>query len=120
MSPGLPSTNYRLALLVFAREEEGRDEDQWLPAGFTPEEVEWTFKNPTPEVWHYQEDWLRFYDPAEIQRRQKRWVRERLGTTPSPRERVPAGGGRVLPLSHKGKKPEGTQPTGGDPESPRD
>ncbi len=40
--------NYRLALLVFAREEEGRDEDQWLPAGFTPEEVGVDLQEPHP------------------------------------------------------------------------
>jgi hypothetical protein len=99
---------YRMALLKFSREEWGyRDLDAWYPAGFDPDDVEMAFRQSAPDTWHYQEDWMRFYLPAEIQRRQKRWARERLGASRGGRDRVPPpGGGRVLNLWRQGKSPE--------------
>ena len=109
--------HYRLALLKFAREEVSRREVEiWYPSAFTPEEVEWIFHNPTPDLWHYQEDWLRFYEPAEIQKRQKRWMRERLGGGKMPKEQGGSSkGGRLLNLRPDNEKPESP---GHDPEKP--
>lgn len=91
--------DYRMALLKFAREEWTYERDGWYLASFGPEDVEWCFRNATPEVWHYEEDWMRFYDPGEVQRRQKRWARERLGARRPGGGQFPLdGGGRVLPL----------------------
>ncbi len=99
---------YRMALLKFSREEWGaRDLDAWYPTGFDSEDVEAAFRQGGADTWHYQEDWMRFYQPAEIQRRQKRWARERLGAVKAGRDRVPPpGGGRVLNLSRTTKTPE--------------
>ena len=111
---------YRIGLIKFARQQWLMGEmEQWYPGGFHPEEVDAAFRDQEPEVWHYQEDWMRFYAPAEIQRRQKRWTRERLGPGRVIREvkSVPPGGGHVLPLSRLGKKPESPPaPESGDPE----
>ncbi len=115
---------YHMALLKFAREELAlRERDIWYPAGFDPDEVDWILRQPEPELWHYQEDWMRFYEPAEIQRRQKRWARERMNTSrpgPAPKEQ-PAGGGRVLSFWRKGKKPDPPlAPPSNDPDKPQD
>jgi hypothetical protein len=113
--------NYRLALLKFAREEAGLyDTGAWYNDGFSPEEVEWAFHQSEPEPWHYQEDWMHFYEPSEIQRRQKRWAREHLSRAPGGRERVlGVGGGRVLSFGRMSKKPEGNSPPEGtDPQGP--
>lgn len=98
--------NYRMALLKFAREDWSfKDLDFCYPAGFAPEEVEWSFKRSEPEVWHYQDDWTRFYDPAEIQRRQKRWGKERIGSSQSCR--LPGGSqDRVVSIWRGHKRPE--------------
>ncbi|MGD8561715.1 MAG: hypothetical protein PVG03_04245 [Desulfarculaceae bacterium] len=93
---------YRLALLKFARDEQSlRDTNAWLPVGFCPEDVEIAFHSGQPETWHYQEPWMRFYEPAEIQRRQKRWNRERLGSS---RDKVSLGGGQLLSFWRGGQK----------------
>lgn len=113
--------DYRLALSKFAREDwAARDLDAWYPGSFDPEEVEWCFRQNETEVWHYQEDWMRFYEPSEIQRRQKRWQREKLGMGRSSRERQPpAGGGRVLPLWGEPGDPDTSgSPPNRDPERP--
>lgn len=101
--------NYRMALIKFAREDLGLHEFQaWYAMGFDPDEVDWAFHSPQAEIWHYQEDWMRFYDPGEIQRRQKRWSRERLGSGRSGRNvrSTPTGGGQLVHLRPNGKKPE--------------
>lgn len=101
--------NYRMALIKFAREDMGfGDLEGWYSMGFDPEEVDWAFHSPQPEIWHYQEDWMRFYDPGEVQRRQKRWARERLGPGRAARNARPApgGGGQLVHLRPNGKKPE--------------
>lgn len=104
--------DYRMALLKFAREELMLgDVESWYPVGFAPEDVEWAFKQGSAEIWHYQDDWMAFYQPAEIQRRQKRWARERLGTGRAAAERRrPGTGGQLVQLFHR-------QPT---PDSPGD
>ncbi|MCB2186656.1 MAG: hypothetical protein KQJ78_09580 [Deltaproteobacteria bacterium] len=104
--------DYRLALSGFAREDlVPAGLDVYYPAGFGPEDVDWTFRNPVAETWHYQEDWMRFYEPSEVQRRQKRWLRERLGAKRTPHEQLSEpGGGRVLPISRQGTSPEENEP----------
>lgn len=98
---------YRMALLKFSREDWAfKDMDYLYPACLDPEEVELAFKQNKPELWHYQEDWMHFYDPGEIQRRLKRWTRERLSGVGQNRQvKPPTGGGRVLPLWRTGKGP---------------
>ncbi len=92
--------DYRLALVKYAKDQALVSEfDYWYNPGLNSDEVEWAFRGGEPELWHYTDDWMRFYEPAEIQRRQKRWMRERLGAGRLPRDRQqPGGGGRVLPL----------------------
>ncbi|MCB2228062.1 MAG: hypothetical protein KQH53_15385 [Desulfarculaceae bacterium] len=105
---------YRMALIKFAREEFAfREVDYLYPAGLDPEEVEAAYRQGEPELWHYEEDWMRFYEPGEIQRRLKRWTRERLGTTGRSRSQNPpsGGGARVLPLFEQGKPPEPQKPS---------
>ncbi len=110
---------YRLALLSFAREElHLRSEDAWYMAGFGPEEVEWSFRSDEPELWHYTEDWTKFYDPAEIQRRQKRWARERLGNRKNSTFKIPSGGGHVLPLIRGSKRDEPNSSSDGSGDDP--
>jgi hypothetical protein len=108
--------DYRLALLKFAREEWFVAEmEGWYQPGLDPDDVEAVFRRPDPEPYHYQEDWMRFYQPSEVQRRQKRWMRERLTTSRVARERLApgAGGGRVLPLH--GNRPDPEPPVAPDP-----
>lgn len=115
--------DYRLALLKFAREEMAlRIQDAWYPAGFDPDEVEWTFRQGGQDTWHYREDWMRFYDPAEIQRRQKRWSRERLssGRAGAVQTGSSHSGGMLLPLAKKGKKPNPAPQGASDPEGADD
>ncbi|MBU0515510.1 MAG: SEC-C domain-containing protein [Proteobacteria bacterium] len=91
-------TEYRMALLKFAREEVAiKQNDAWYPLGFDAEDVEIAFHQSEPELWYYTEDWMRFYEPPEIQRRQKRWARDRLGRVKL-NDRPPGGRGegRVL------------------------
>jgi len=100
---------YRMALVKFAREEAlFRQEDEWYPVGFYPEDVEQAFRNPQPDTWEYDEDWMRFYHPGEIQRRQRRWARERLGRGRGGRalRQGSPGGGQVLPLGNYGRDPD--------------
>ncbi|MEW5912529.1 MAG: hypothetical protein AB1814_08235 [Thermodesulfobacteriota bacterium] len=106
---------YRMALIQFAREDWAlRDVDYLYPIGLDPETVERAYRAQEPQLWHYDEDWMRFYDPGETQRRQKRWTRERLtGSRQGRLAKPPSGGGRVLPLwRNKGTDapPEGTPP----------
>lgn len=110
--------NYRLPLLKFAREELSiQQQDNWQWTGFSPEEVEWCFHSPEPETWHYQEDWMRFYDPAEIQKRQKRWAKERLGFRADSQQngRV-AKNGQLLSLWRRGEKNDNPPDSGGNDE----
>ena len=95
---------YRMALITFAREQ-ARIAEPWEPPAFGPEHVEWTFRDPVPEIWHYRQDWMSFYDPGEIQRRQKRWYRDRVAKA-GRGGRIAPGGGKVLPLWGEGLEPE--------------
>jgi hypothetical protein len=108
--------SYRIALTKFARKEWAFGEDDYLyPSGLDPDLVEHAFRQGEPQLWHYSEDWMRFYDPGETQRRQKRWTRERLaGSRRGGSVEPPPGGGRVLPLwRHKGpESPPDSGPQG--------
>ena len=89
--------SYRLALVKFSKEEwMVKDLDYYYALGFSSEDVDFVFHQLEPFTWFYQEDWMRFYQPAEIQRRQKRWSKERLSSARRPHP--PGGGGRVLSL----------------------
>ena len=111
---------YRMALIKFSREEWSfREMDAWYVAVLDPEEVEWAFRQGLPDLWHYQEDWMRFYQPAEIQRRQKRWARERLGSRGGRGDRLPPpGGGRVLSFWRQSKTNEAPPQTPPPPGTP--
>ena len=84
--------SYRMALSKFAREE-AQFLDGW--SGFASEDVDFAFHQNQPDTWFYQDDWMRFYSPREIQRRQKRWHKERM---------IRRSPGRVINLWHP--KPE--------------
>lgn len=86
--------NYRMALTKFAREEAyAQDIDSWYAGGFSNDDVDFAFHQSEPDTWFYQEDWMRFYSPREIQRRQKRWQKERMT-----RRNAPGGPGRIINL----------------------
>jgi hypothetical protein len=64
-------------LAAFAREESAvLDYDQDYPAVMLPDDVKQAFSNPEPVTEFYTMDWMRFYDAAEIAKRQERWARE--------------------------------------------
>ncbi len=95
--------SYRMALGKFAREQEGSLEaGYWQGAFFSNDDVEFAFRKLEPEILFYQDDWMRFYDPREIQRRQKRWQKERLTQTRRPSH---GSGGKVLSLWKPGDGP---------------
>jgi hypothetical protein len=101
---------FNIPLIKFARNL-FRDQDQGIAplGGFSPEEVEWALHTGEPELWHYNEDWMRFYDPAEVQRRQKRWARDRLGQSTDNKTSRPSPqgtGGQVVSLWSPSRKPE--------------
>ncbi len=106
---------YQLPLLKLAKQNESLQgwEDVW-PAAFGPDEVEWAFKSNTPEVWHYSEDWMHFYEPGEIQRRQKRWARERMGSGTSPKAGHTGPGGKLVSFFRGSEQPDSNG--GRDPE----
>jgi hypothetical protein len=111
--------DYRMALLKLAREEWGGNFDLWPPFAFTADDVEWAFRQNKPETWHYRDDWMRFYDPAEIQRRQKRWSREYL--TSQGRQGPQAKGGQLLSLPRRDQsRPPVDMPQDFDPEDNSD
>jgi hypothetical protein len=99
---------FHLPLLKFARQTwKGQEWDSAWNTAFSPENVESALRSSNPEVWHYNEDWMRFYEPSEIQRRQKRWSRERLAKTGERRgsDHDPGGsGGRVVSLATQREK----------------
>lgn len=94
--------SYRMALAKFARENES-ERVHWHFNGFSSEDVDIAFRRTEPEIWFYQDNWMRFYDPHEIQRRQKRWQKERM--TQSRRTSFAAGNGRVISLWKPGDAP---------------
>lgn len=74
----LRSSEHRDLLAAFGREEAGRHrEDAEYQGVFYDWEVDDLLAEP-PEAAreYYQRDWLSFYDPEEIERRQERWERE--------------------------------------------
>ncbi len=76
----LRATGQRELLLAFGREEarRKREDAEYQPA-FYDWEVEDLLAGRTGETGaeYYRRDWLDFYDPQEIERRQERWRRER-------------------------------------------
>lgn len=70
-------SEYKDALLAFAREQERKHQGNPLhPLPFTQDDVEEAFARIEPSVGHYRRDWLDFYTPAAIARRQARWAEE--------------------------------------------
>ncbi len=68
---------YKDALLTFARDQERIHRENPLRLlHFTEHDVERAFAKPHPNVDHYRRDWLDFYAPAAIARRQARWAKE--------------------------------------------
>jgi hypothetical protein len=71
--------NYRMALAKFAREQLASvEDDYWGDSAFSSEDVDSALRAAEAETYFYQQDWMQFYAPGEIQRRQKRWQKERL------------------------------------------
>ena len=67
----------RRELIGFAHEERHRAE-RWPDerVAFTPADIERDLATPRTAMDLYLRDWLAFYDPEEIRRRQERWTRE--------------------------------------------
>ncbi len=76
-------TEHRRLLLRFGREEaERRREDAEYQGVFYDWEVDELLEGSSGEAGteYYRRDWLTFYDPEEIERRQERWSREQEET----------------------------------------
>ncbi|MGH7255255.1 MAG: YecA family protein, partial [Nitrospirales bacterium] len=70
-------SEYKDALLAFAREQEQKHRENRLwPLPFSEEDIEEAFARPQPSLAHYDRDWLEFYSPEAIARRQARWAEE--------------------------------------------
>lgn len=69
--------DFRKELVSFAHEERHRA-SQWQDyrAAFSPDDVERDLATPRAAMDIYLRDWLLFYEPEEIRRRQERWARE--------------------------------------------
>lgn len=81
-------------LTAFAREEQAiLDYDPEYPAAFLPEDLKVAFGVPEPETAFYTADWMSFYRPEEIAKRQERWAREdkKLAATHEPADHVAHG-----------------------------
>jgi hypothetical protein len=64
-------------LMTFSREEAAILEyDPEYPAAFLPEDVKSWFSAPEIDTSFYATDWMTFYKPEEIAKRQERWRRE--------------------------------------------
>ncbi|GAB6061848.1 SEC-C domain-containing protein [Deferrisoma palaeochoriense] len=75
----LKARRYRDLLLAFGREEAARHRDDPDYQGvFYDWEVDDLLEDRTGDAGleYYQRDWLTFYDPEEIEKRQERWRRE--------------------------------------------
>lgn len=81
------------ALTSFAWEERHYQQQQadYRPA-FLPEDVERDLATPRAALEIYLRDWLAFYHPDEIRRRQERWAKEDGRHRPDAFPQVPAGG----------------------------
>lgn len=76
-------SEYKDALLAFAREQEWKHRGNPLHSlPFSRDDVEEAFTRTEPYVGHYRRDWLDFYAPAAIARRQARWAKEEEADTP--------------------------------------
>lgn len=69
--------DFKKELIAFAKEEKviERQYPEYIVA-FTPEEVEMGLATPRPALGAYVRDWMEFYSPEEIRRRQEEWARE--------------------------------------------
>lgn len=90
--------DFRKELVSFAHEERHRA-SQWQDyrAAFSPDDVERDLATPRAAMDIYLRDWLLFYEPEEIRRRQERWAREdgRARTDAMP-SKVGGEGGLVI------------------------
>jgi hypothetical protein len=69
---------FRDHLLAFGIEErEAKKRDFFYPVAFDAQDVERAFGEREKNLWHYTLDWLEFYQDTEIDRRQRRWEREK-------------------------------------------
>lgn len=68
---------YKDDLVSFARkEEEFKSRDRLYSAHFMVKDVEKTFNDDARGMGRLDHDWLKFYDPLEIEERQLRWKEE--------------------------------------------
>lgn len=68
---------WRDTLMTFAQMEEARQkEGPFDTPDFVQKDVEEAFNSPGKELYFYTRDWMNFYEPEEIARRQKRWKEE--------------------------------------------
>lgn len=63
---------YQKSLLEFATEQEEYEDADF----FDEESVAKSFSSDKKKLYQYTKDWLKFYDPEEIEKRQKRWKEE--------------------------------------------
>lgn len=93
------STLHRDLLVSFGKEEAARrDADPEYPGAFYDWEVD-EFLESQGEgdmLDYYRRDWLSFYEPEEITRRQERWTREQEEETENAQDRQPPPAGRGL------------------------
>ncbi|MFH0799993.1 MAG: SEC-C domain-containing protein [Pseudomonadota bacterium] len=69
--------DFRRELISFAKEEGDRQKQYpEYRAAFTAEDVEQDLASPRIGMDIYIRDWLEFYDPSEIRKRQERWAGE--------------------------------------------
>lgn len=66
----------RRVLLVEGKRQEHEAEVAWIGRA----DVETAYARGVPELDRYDRDWLEFYDPGEIERRQRRWADEKEST----------------------------------------
>lgn len=70
-------SEYKDTLLAFARERErNHHHDPMFPLAFSEADVVEAFAQPAPTLGHYTRNWLDFYSPSAIARRQARWQEE--------------------------------------------
>jgi hypothetical protein len=75
--------DYKRQLIGIAKEEENRTppDPDWRPA-FSPKDVELELSLPRRGLEFYTHDWMKFYEPQEIEKRQMRWAAEDMKKGP--------------------------------------
>lgn len=70
-------SDFKKELVAFAKEERSieRQYPEYIVA-FTPNEVEMGLATPRPALNAYVRDWMEFYSPEEIRRRQEEWAKD--------------------------------------------